>query len=607
MHKIAQCCLLLILSLGAQSDAAETINLGGKEVPAEKFHVFVVYGDSNTFGSGNPTSEWKSPRAWRMNAKGEWEQAESEFPMYPGSKYANTSKCGVGWWVLRYLTEHYPDHYFGLLQYCDTSSGEGTSAHEVVGEFYDPTMAYLEPYVGKFHFICIVMEAGMTGSQHLENFDKIRELLREDLGIEKVPVVFSGWRLNNYGCNPNRTTDPRVTQKVFPDYTRLSERGGHTWGWHAIVNGCRLAQQRENVALIFGFNAGMKDNRHMLGLTENGQWGHDEFNKRFFYSIVANGWAVPDSEADMEAPTAPSNLHTENLWHEGVTLSWDAGTDNLAVKGYEVFANGGKVPWWPTLPNDLCMVTSATTRFPVSGLEPGTDYELKVRTVDYAENRSAFSEAVHVRMRAQRETVETPFRVNVGGPAEGGWVADKPYRDGGSYGYVLSPGYFGEEKNKPYINRTGPISEAFPEDAPERTMLGWFRRAPNVYRFDVPNGEYRVTWFVRVAHYKLKLRADHLLTTPENNFNVREVPDNYTMRDWLPESPYGKLFNQGEPYGDIGRTPARTYTVTDGKIIANPMDQKAVGHTGFSIYGVMLERLDREGERPTRMRNEEPQ
>ena len=584
--------MVLLINLAA----AETINLGGTEVPAEKFHVFIVHGDSNTYGGHNPEDPWTSPRAWRMNKKGEWVQAESKMPLFPGYKGGWSSISGTGWWVLKYLTQHYPDHHFGLMQYCNTGKGEGTSPREIVGKFYDPTMAFLEPYIGKFHFIGMVLEAGMTGRQHLENFDKMRAWLREDLGIERAPVIFSGWRLNNYACSRRWSTELRLTPEIFPYYTELKERGGHTAGWHAVVNACRLAEKRGNVGLVFGFNTGMQDNRHMFGLTEHGQWGHEEFNKRFFYSIVANGWAVQGSEPDMESPTPPGNLRTENLWHEGVTLSWDAGTDNLAVKGYEVFANGKKVPWWPTFPSDLCMVTSATTRFPVSGLEPGKSYTLSVRTVDYAENRSDFSGPVQIHTKAKRQPVETPLRVNVGGPGAGDWMRDKPYRDGGGYGYVLSPGGFHEEQNQRYTNRTGPISEAFPEGAPERTVLGWFRTAPNVYRFDVPNGRYRVTWLVRVAHYKLKQHAEGLSKHPENNFSVREVPDNYTMRDFPPESPWGRLFNETEPYGDIGRASARTYSVTDGKIIANPMDQKAVGHQGYKIYGVVLERLNHHGQ-----------
>jgi hypothetical protein len=158
---------------------------------------------------------------------------------------------------------------------------------------------------------------------------------------------------------------------------------------------------------------------------------------------------------------------------------------------------------------------------------------------------------------------------------------------------VLSPGGFHEEQNQRYTNRTGPISEAFPEGAPERTVLGWFRTAPNVYRFDVPNGLYRVTWLVRVVHYKLKQHADQELDRP---FVKEEVPDNYVMRDFPPDSPWGRLFNETEPYGDIGRAPARTYEASDGKIIANPMDQKGVGHQGYKIYGVVLERLDQHEE-----------
>ena len=189
--------LLAMCFIPQVAEAGETIALGGEEVPAEKFHVFVVFGDSNTFGAGNIELDWSSPRAWRMNGKGEWEQATNVFPVRPGTK-KDTSRSSTGWWVLRYLTEHYPDEHFGLLQYCNTGVGEGMHPWEVVNRVYDSMIAYLDLYVGKFHFIGVVMESGMTRRNYLRNFDTMRAWFREDLRVERAPLVFSGWRLNHY-------------------------------------------------------------------------------------------------------------------------------------------------------------------------------------------------------------------------------------------------------------------------------------------------------------------------------------------------------------------------------------------------------------------------
>lgn len=584
-------CAVAVLAMLAPAllRAAETIDLGGKKIPAEKFHVFVVFGDSNTYGGHNPKDDWVSPRAWRMNADGKWIQATCEIPMNPEYRGEHQGIASVGWWVLRYLTERYPEEYFGLMQYCSTGTGAGMEPRGIVGWAYDPMMAFLEPYVGQFDFIGVVTESGMSDRDAFENFDKMREWFKGDLGVDRCRVVLSGSRLNNYNFWPEDSLDIRATRDLFPamegDFAR---RGYHPRGWTEVVKACELVRTREEVALVFPFNTGMQDNRHMFGVTEHGQWGHDEYNKRFFYALVARGWAVPGTEPDTEAPTVPAKLETENTWHVGVTLSWGAAEDDLAVRGYEVFANGQKVPWLPTLPADVCMVTCALPRFPLSGLEPGTEYELKVRAVDYANNMSGFSEPVRIRTAAEPKLMEVPVRVNIGGPESGPWLPDKEYRDGGGYGYVLSPGGFFREENQRYVNRTGPIARAFAEGAPERDVLGWFRRAPHFYRFDLPNGTYRVTWLMRVTHYKLKQDADQELKQPFDD----DVPENYEFRDFPPDSPWAGLFNQGEPYGDIGRAIARTYEVTDGRLVANPLDQQSIGHSGRNVYGVIVEAVD---------------
>lgn len=217
--------------------------------------------------------------------------------------------------------------------------------------------------------------------------------------------------------------DVRITEDVFPGFKGKNEnfakRGYRPTGWLGIVNACKLVRSRENVAVIFPYNSRMRDNRHMFTLSKYGGWGHDRFNKRFFHALVANGWAVPESGADTEPPTRPMDLLAENLWQEGVTLSWKHAEDNLAVRGYEIFADGQKVPWLPTLPNDVCVVTSALPRFPVSGLKADTEYELKVRTVDYANNRSEFSEPVTIRTAEERKPAPLPLYLNLGGPAAG--------------------------------------------------------------------------------------------------------------------------------------------------------------------------------------------
>jgi hypothetical protein len=575
------------MALSVPSARAETIELGGKEIPAEKFHVFFVFGDSNTWGSANAEDDWSNPRAWMMGRKGEWLPAECNVPharpkVGPEPDWTK-GRSGTAWWMLKFLTKQYPEDYFGVVNFGRAGGfGEGLQPGTALDR-YDQYMDFVSPYAGQFHLIGIIMESAIYPPEdQLKALAQWRERLREDLGVERIPLAFSPWRLNAYNAGGGHVWDIRGTKELFPDYEKFAGLDYRPIGWLGVVGAGTFVQAAEDVAIVYGFNLGMQDNRHAFGLSKNGQWGHDEFNKRFFYALVANGWALPGQKPDTERPTAPANVRTENLWDEGVTLSWDEGRDNLAVRGYEVFANGQKVPWWPTLPSDLPMVTSALPRFPVSGLKPDTEYELKVRTVDYANNRSPFTEPVRVRTEAEPRIMQPPVRINMGGPAAGDWLADKEFRDGGGYGLVLSPG-----GHFPETERAKGLREIFVQDSPERTVFGWYRRSSNAYKFRVPNGKYRLTWYHRPNPWEY---GAHEGDTAADGYDIEDKgPEGFEVTRFPEGSPMAAAFNPDNPNGRLGRAFTVTVTVTDGALVAWPMNKRSVGHSGMDLYAVTLE------------------
>lgn len=99
-------------------------------------------------------------------------------------------------------------------------------------------------------------------------------------------------------------------------------------------------------------------------------------------------WGGPDAEnkwpeslgqtstPDTEKPTAPTNLTVTATTSSSVTLSWTAATDNIAVTGYEVYADGS------------LKTTVNTTSATVSGLAHATEYSFYVKAKDAAGNRS---------------------------------------------------------------------------------------------------------------------------------------------------------------------------------------------------------------------------
>jgi chitodextrinase len=89
---------------------------------------------------------------------------------------------------------------------------------------------------------------------------------------------------------------------------------------------------------------------------------------------------------DTEAPTVPGNLAASSITATGLTLTWDASTDNVGVTEYEVQQRTSAGPGaWGTIG------TPPTTFFNVTGLTAGTSYDFRVRAVDAAGNTSTWS------------------------------------------------------------------------------------------------------------------------------------------------------------------------------------------------------------------------
>lgn len=104
--------------------------------------------------------------------------------------------------------------------------------------------------------------------------------------------------------------------------------------------------------------------------------GAQNANKSSAYVTPVITYTDP-AEADTQAPTTPENIKAEEVTDTSASISWNASTDNVGVKGYEV-KNGDE------LLKDITEGTSTS----LDGLTPSTDYTLTVTAYDVAGNKS---------------------------------------------------------------------------------------------------------------------------------------------------------------------------------------------------------------------------
>ncbi|MXO05380.1 endonuclease [Flavobacterium sp. HBTb2-11-1] len=87
---------------------------------------------------------------------------------------------------------------------------------------------------------------------------------------------------------------------------------------------------------------------------------------------------------DTQAPTAPTSLASTSTTATSISLSWTASTDNVAVTGYDVYANS------------VLKTTVSSTTATITGLTASTAYSIYVKAKDTAGNTSASSNTISV-------------------------------------------------------------------------------------------------------------------------------------------------------------------------------------------------------------------
>jgi chitodextrinase len=100
--------------------------------------------------------------------------------------------------------------------------------------------------------------------------------------------------------------------------------------------------------------------------------------------------------ADTTAPSNVTGLSTSSLTQTGVTLTWSAATDNVAVTGYEIY-------------NGATFVTTVTAlTYNVTGLTASTQYTLTVKARDAAGNVASGTSTTFTTSAAADTTAPNP-------------------------------------------------------------------------------------------------------------------------------------------------------------------------------------------------------
>src|SRR6185312_10861225 len=137
-------------------------------------------------------------------------------------------------------------------------------------------------------------------------------------------------------------------------------------GYALYVNGTKVGTTAQTSYSFSGLSCGTS---YTLGVAAYDAAG----NLSSSVTTVAAASACPDNTA----PTAPTGVAVTATTQTGVSLVWNAATDNVGVTGYALYVNGTKVG------------TTAQTSYSFSGLSCGTSYTLGVAAYDAAGNLSS--------------------------------------------------------------------------------------------------------------------------------------------------------------------------------------------------------------------------
>ena len=105
--------------------------------------------------------------------------------------------------------------------------------------------------------------------------------------------------------------------------------------------------------------------------------------------------------SDSQSPSAPEDLKADWVTFTSVSLSWRPSTDNVGIKGYEIYCNGKKA------------ASTSSTSYEYKKLTPGTTNTFFVKAYDEAGNYSPQSREITVNTIADSTPPSAPSGLKV--------------------------------------------------------------------------------------------------------------------------------------------------------------------------------------------------
>ena len=118
--------------------------------------------------------------------------------------------------------------------------------------------------------------------------------------------------------------------------------------------------------------------------------------------IVSMALPLAAHAADTQAPSVPTGLTATTISATQINLTWTKATDNVGVKGYQVFLN------------NVVVGTTTSTSFQHTGLAAGTTYNYRVNAFDAAGNYSGWTPTAVAAKTTQAAADTTPPSVPTG-------------------------------------------------------------------------------------------------------------------------------------------------------------------------------------------------
>lgn len=372
-HRMAQ----LVVAMGTMlvcCSAAHAVNLGGKQVPREKFIVYILIGHSNMVGRNNDCDNTTHARAWNFkidDGTNAWVPAKGPI-FYDGKgkkSFGTFIGCGPGMHLVKRLVKDYPDHHFGVIE--RAWSGGRVSEFRKGGQHYNKIMPYvkkIQPDVTLGGILCMLgrMER-CSSSGFAESIKKMVEEWRTELGEPNLPYF----------------------QQLEKNYDSCASK--------IRVEQMKVAQIVSRAAVI-SVTGPEHHQGHYNGEGER-RWANEAVD-----IIQDRKWFPQISSSPL--PFSPSRLSATGLSGTEVELVWNDNSNNES--GFKIERK--KCPGGYA---EIARVGAGTSRYTDKGLAPSTEYSYRVRAYNAAGDSGYSNEAT-----VSSQPTQSPPEVVIAGPSE---------------------------------------------------------------------------------------------------------------------------------------------------------------------------------------------